>query len=815
MNRPRILLLVDRPGWAFDAAAQAFVKHLSDEFEFKVEYVVQHPDLTQWAFDLIYVFYWGETYHQKFINDPRHVIKEVASHRWAIDKQFGFLSPSQMAQAYLQDAATVTTVSQRLQKILSPVREILWAPNGFEPEKFFNRKQRQGKLKIGWAGNIADPCKGVKDILFTAAGDDFDFRIAGGDTNYLDMARFYNSIDVLCVASTAEGEPLTLLEALACGCYPVCVDVGIAPELIRSGQNGLIIDRSVAAFRAAFQYCYMNVERIRRIGEENSVMVFNERRWERTKENWRHIFRAALKNAAKGPATLQTQSNPALSDDDPVWKQNLGDALLEWTDRAQKAGQLIKGLPLRQGDSLADIGCGLQTLRRLIPSQIQYIPIDKVQRSSDTIVLDLNQAAPNQQFSVTVMLGVLEYLERPEMMLKWCINNSSYFIFSFNDCSDHQRSEHQHWQSRWSLQDIRQRVNDMGGHIQREVDLGSQERLFLVSGRKNKKKLALFSAAINGDNSGDAIIVDAIRRILTGNEMIEFPLLQPLNDEQLRQINDCDMGIICGTNLYQHVFACALTSEIINQIKIPVLPLGIGSSAPIGQIPQMNADGIQAIKMLHKKCPVSSVRDPMSYKFIRGLGIQNVELTGCPVLFHSLTKPTFEQNIDLNPKIKLSVRARLLHVEEKWNKKELQTLELICQKFKPTIILQSPYDLPIAQVLSKKYNLEYVLDERYSHEVLVENIKSASRTIGFRLHFGMLGLSYGKPATLIATDTRVSSFCEMMGITYHDIHSYKDQQVITELMSPMADTVNFVNHWRGLKSAMSDVLIENGLNHVL
>ena len=129
--------------------------------------------------------------------------------------------------------------------------------------------------------------------------------------------------------------------------------------------------------------------------------------------------------------------------------------------------------------------------------------------------------------------------------------------------------------------------------------------------------------------------------------------------------------------------------------------------------------------------------------------------------------------------------------------------------------MQSPYDLPIAQALSKKYNLEYVLDERYSHEVLVENIKSASRTIGFRLHFGMLGLSYGKPATLIATDTRVSSFCEMMGITYHDIHSYKDQQIITELVSPMPDMVNFVNNWRGLRSAISDVLIENGLNHVL
>jgi len=31
----------------------------------------------------------------------------------------------------------------------------------------------------------------------------------------------------------------------------------------------------------------------------------------------------------------------------------------------------------------------------------------------------------------------------------------------------------------------------------------------------------------------------------------------------------------------------------------------------------------------------------------------------------------------------------------------------------------------------------------------------------------------------------------------------------------MPDMVNFVNNWRGLRSAISDVLIENGLNHVL
>ena len=34
--KPRVLLAIDRPGWAFDNIAQALVRHLSDEFAFTV-----------------------------------------------------------------------------------------------------------------------------------------------------------------------------------------------------------------------------------------------------------------------------------------------------------------------------------------------------------------------------------------------------------------------------------------------------------------------------------------------------------------------------------------------------------------------------------------------------------------------------------------------------------------------------------------------------------------------------------------------------------------------------------------------------------
>ena len=41
------------------------------------------------------------------------------------------------------------------------------------------------------------------------------------------MHEFFRKIDVYTVASRHEGEPLTLIEAMGAGCFPVCSDVGI------------------------------------------------------------------------------------------------------------------------------------------------------------------------------------------------------------------------------------------------------------------------------------------------------------------------------------------------------------------------------------------------------------------------------------------------------------------------------------------------------------------------------------------------------------------------------------------------------------
>lgn len=80
-RKPRILLLADYHDWAFNTTAQAIVRYLSDEFDYRIEYVHDQSDLNSWPFDLVYVFFWGETYHKIFVNDPRRIIKQISSHK--------------------------------------------------------------------------------------------------------------------------------------------------------------------------------------------------------------------------------------------------------------------------------------------------------------------------------------------------------------------------------------------------------------------------------------------------------------------------------------------------------------------------------------------------------------------------------------------------------------------------------------------------------------------------------------------------------------------------------------------------------------
>jgi glycosyltransferase involved in cell wall biosynthesis len=120
---------------------------------------------------------------------------------------------------------------------------------------------------------------------------------------------------VIAIASSAESQPLPLLEGMACGAFPVTTDVGIVPEVVRSGVNGLVVERSAEAFRHALSWCAEHLDAVRRAGALNAELIACERSWDRRAGRFAELFDTAL---GRGPALSPTPHSTASVGSAPI-----------------------------------------------------------------------------------------------------------------------------------------------------------------------------------------------------------------------------------------------------------------------------------------------------------------------------------------------------------------------------------------------------------------------------------------------------------------------------------------------------------------
>jgi glycosyltransferase involved in cell wall biosynthesis len=62
---------------------------------------------------------------------------------------------------------------------------------------------------------------------------------------------WYQAASLFVLASSREGWPNVLNEALACGTPVVATKVGGVPEIVRHGENGVLMERSIEAIADA------------------------------------------------------------------------------------------------------------------------------------------------------------------------------------------------------------------------------------------------------------------------------------------------------------------------------------------------------------------------------------------------------------------------------------------------------------------------------------------------------------------------------------------------------------------------------------
>jgi glycosyltransferase involved in cell wall biosynthesis len=105
---------------------------------------------------------------------------------------------------------------------------------------------------------------------------------------HAEMAELFRSAQVVVSPTTHDGTPNTLLEALACGCFPVAGDLESIREWIISGKNGLLVDAGDPSALAAAILRGLNESALRRQAAEQNAAIIAERA-----EYTRNMARAA------------------------------------------------------------------------------------------------------------------------------------------------------------------------------------------------------------------------------------------------------------------------------------------------------------------------------------------------------------------------------------------------------------------------------------------------------------------------------------------------------------------------------------------
>jgi glycosyltransferase involved in cell wall biosynthesis len=110
-------------------------------------------------------------------------------------------------------------------------------------------KKRRPDVFLVAVGEGSDRALLEKQVRELGLGNDVLFA---GRQPHDQLARWFSAADVFCLASSSEGWPNVVLEALACGVPVIATPVGSVPEIVPANV-GILAERRPEAFESAIE----------------------------------------------------------------------------------------------------------------------------------------------------------------------------------------------------------------------------------------------------------------------------------------------------------------------------------------------------------------------------------------------------------------------------------------------------------------------------------------------------------------------------------------------------------------------------------
>jgi hypothetical protein len=291
----------------------------------------------------------------------------------------------------------------------------------------------------------------------------------------------------------------------------------------------------------------------------------------------------------------------------------------------------------------------------------------------------------------------------------------------------------------------------------------------------NGCQISLLSPAVGTGNVGDYFIEEAIRRLLRPDVVYHrFTIRRPLTPAEIDRINATDAAVLCGTNLYQHKWESALTPATLGRLRVPVVPCGVGSSAATLGSRTVSATTREMIRAIHARCAVGGVRDRHSERVVSGVGVANVTLTGCPVLFWAGGESLPAVRPGRRRRVVVTARNWLMHrdPDNVDHPVQIAVLRGVLAGLPPEQVLfavHEDFDARLVSLLNLPRGAVFHSDNFEDYVRLYSDPENV--VLALRLHAGMLGLANGLPVVFVGHDTRTYSFCHLLGLRYVELFS--------------------------------------------
>lgn len=256
----KILLLIDKPNWAYHSIVKSLIKYNTDRDVFidvmPIKKNIPSIKKRYKKYDKYLVMGWQTYDLVKFLPKKKTLIGIHSHHSWDNKKtQPGKdVPPPKELVKFLNEFRAVNAVSNKLYNLFkkSGVNSIYYTPNGADSNIFKPKSNKSYKrFYVGYSGSKShDWRKGVsKYIIPSTKMSGAKIKIAMLSTgNYVpmeEMPSFYGDLHVYVCASSSEGFSLSVLEAASCGVPVITTRVGGMKELIEDGNNGFLVDRNV------------------------------------------------------------------------------------------------------------------------------------------------------------------------------------------------------------------------------------------------------------------------------------------------------------------------------------------------------------------------------------------------------------------------------------------------------------------------------------------------------------------------------------------------------------------------------------------